>query len=303
VAIIFELNTDPDSYASLFAPEHPPQVTKSLEQGARLAELWLPGKIEASGGPIDDCLSGPRPYAKFCISTKAVETLKPLIAEICELVPFKFKKWEYWALHISRPTDCLDVERTEFWSDKRHLYSIRKAEFIPGKLPAHDIFRIPGGVSCYVTERFKNTVESASLTGFGFRFAWSSDGSTPPPDRAPSKPSADTPRIKTRRTKRDKILERLWAAIDGVGSSDWLDEILDSATNAPGAQDVISAGPDIIGKALKAGIPKQELSRMCRSIAYFAVFEALVAIEEEGLDKVPALRALHEDLLTADPQK
>jgi len=305
--MIFEMVADANRYASFWVREERSPDLKSLDPGVKLSELWVSKKLVVYPGPMADCLDGPRPYAKFSFNARAVSVLAPLIDPVCELVPFTYKEWKYWALHVSQPTDCLDVERSEYWTKDRVPSGLRKVVFVADRIPpSAQIFRIPHGMEYYVTETFKQAAESAMITGLRFRFAWSSDGQMPPPqDQTPhAQLSVPGPRIQRRRTKRDKIVERLWEAIDSFGSREWLTEILaGSLDEMEGAQDVVRAGPVVLAEALRAGISAEQLSRLCRSIAYQAVFEALVAIEEEGLDKSAALASLHESLLMGDPQK
>lgn len=306
MAMIFQMTADANRYASFSESGYVPTDFKVLDSGCSLSSIWTPKKVMASPGPLADCVRGPLFVASISLNAKAATLLGTLLDSLCELVPYTHSEWTYWALYILRPTDCLDQEGSEYWGEKG-ASSLRKVVFDPEKLPKDQhIFRLPGGIAYYVTESFKQTVEAAAITGLQFRFVWSSDGSTPPPENSASaaKVPAHGAEIRRRRTKRDKILERLWEAIDRIGSSDWMSETLTTRLEElHGAQDVLIASPEVLGEATRRGVPPESLSRMCRSIAYQAVFEALVAIEEEGLDKPAALSSLHESLLMADPQK
>src|SRR5665213_1952519 len=212
------MRADVDRFAS-FAEHNIPSVDlKRLDSGVKLSSFWSPTKILANHGGLADFVGGPLiPYTNISLNSKAVSMVSPLIGEECELIPYTYKEWKYWALSITSPTDCLDAERTEYWTKNRIAYNIRKVVFVPEKLPKDQhVFRIPGGTKIYVTQQFKQAVKEAGLTGLIFGFAWSSDGSTPPPDEPMSSTSASVkgPRIGGRRSKREKLLERLWGAID-----------------------------------------------------------------------------------------
>lgn len=310
---IYHVTADVNRYVSLhdtrlmlFSKHH-----KQMCLGMSLASMWRAGKVELWEGRVGDFVGGPVDFADISLTAKAAEILRPMLEPASELLPFSFKEAKYWAIYLPWPSDCLDEQAsdmTECWSGegmaRRHL--VFNANRVSKD---QNLFRLPSEFEYYCTQEFKDAIEDAGLTGLAFRFVWSSDGSVPKERKPSAKTKAkvkEEPMLKVNRraTKRDLLLERLWEAIDSFGSEEWLTSTLSvNAAELKGVQDVIAADTEVLKSAVKHGIAKPDLQRLCRSIAYKAVFEAFVAIEEECLDRSAALKGLHEDLLMADPKK
>lgn len=283
---------------------------KRMCVGMSLASKWNPKavQIEITEGLAADLVHGPVFFADISVSETAVETVRSLTKDACELLPYSYQQLKYWALYIPWPTDCLDADASEYWTEVRDVDGLQRAVFIENELPKkQSLFRLPNGWNYYCTQEFKDAIESAELTGLVFHFVWSSDGTIPKePKRKPiaKKNLSRILKEPSRRTKRDLLLARLWEAIDSFGSEKCLNSTLSvKAADLKGAQDVIAADTEVLKAAVKHGIAKKDLQRLCRSIAYKSVFETLVAIEEECLDRSSALKGLHEDLLMADPKR
>ena len=284
------------------------EVANQLGTGMSLVSKWQSAKVDIVKGRLGDFVGGPIRFARIAVSDSAFDKVRPLVDGVCELLPFSHGERNYSALYIPFPTDCLDANATTYWSESR--LSICQHVFVRSRVPvAQNLFRLPSQFEYYCTQEFKDAIEDAGLTGLSFRFVWSSDGSVPKERKLSAKTKAkvkEEPMLKMNRrpTKRDLLLERLWEAIDSFGSDDWLSSTLSvKAAELKGVQDVIAADTEVLKSAVKLGIAKQDLQRLCRSVAYKAIFEAFVAIEEECLDRSAALKGLHEDLLMADPNK
>lgn len=307
--VVYRVEADANRYVSfcdtrrlLFAA-----YFKEMCNGLSLISKWQPAKVDVVEGRIGDFAGGPTHFATIAVSDGALATVRPLVESACELLPFSHAERRYWALYIPWPSDCLDWEGSSFYFNRKRIEDLDEPKFIISRIPIDKgLFRLPSRFEYYCTQDFKDAVEAAGLTGLSFRFVWSSDGSVPKEPKR-KKATKNVQRIvkeTTRRTKRDLLLARLWEAIDSFGSEERLNLTLSvKPADMKGAQDVIAADSEVLKKAETCGIPKKQLQRLCRSIAYKAVFETLVAIEEECLDRPPELKGLHEDLLMADPQK
>lgn len=283
------------------------ELYKEICGGISLATKWQPERrIDIIEGRVGDFADGPVHFADISVSDSALDKIRPLVADICELLPYSYDKRKYWALYIPWPTDCLDWEKSSFYFDRRTIADLQDVAFTCEHLNRNQVlFRVPSRFKYYCTQEFKDSVEAAGLTGLAFRFVWSSDGSVPKKRTLPAT-TKYARMIKSRRrpTKRDLLLKRLWEAIDSFGSDEWLASTMSvTSEGLEGVQEVIAADTEVLNDAAKRGVSPKDLQRLCRSIAYKAVFETLVSIEEECLDRSPALKCLHEDLLMADPRK
>ena len=309
---IYQVDSDVNRYAHfcdtrrLAFAELFPQMCEGLS----LISKWEPATVELVEGRVGDFAGGPVHFADISVSESALDRVRQLVDFVCELLPFSYEQRKYSALYIPWPTDCLDWEKSSFYFDRRTIEDLRDVAFELEKLPRKQgLFRLPSRFQYYCTQEFKDAIEDAGLTGLSFRFVWSSDGSVPKERKPSAKTKAKVKeelvlKVNRRPTKRDLLLERLWEAIDSFGSEEWLNSMLSvKASDLKGVQDVIASDTEVLKAAAKLGVAKQDLQRLCRSVAYKAIFEAFVAIEEECLDRSPALKGLHEDLLMADPSK
>jgi hypothetical protein len=305
---IYKVEADVNRYISFWDTRERPfsEYFREMCQGMSLKGKWLPAPVEIVDGRIGDFAGGPVHFANLSISNSALDSVRPLINNNCELLPFSFNEMQYHAIYIPYPLDCLDWESSSFYFNRKTMADLQEPRFLTASIPDEQrFFRLPSRFEYYCTLDFKEAIEAAELTGLSFRFVWSSDGSVPKETVLRKRKKKEAMFKSARpRTKRDALLERLWQAIDSFGSEEWLNATLSvKAAELKGAQDVIAADTEVLKAAVKHGIAKKDIQRLCRSIAYQSVFETLVAIEEECLDRSPALKGLHESLLMADPQK
>jgi hypothetical protein len=220
--------------------------------------------------------------------------------DVVELLPFTYERVKYWAIYLTETCDCLDMERSEFWTTP-NVDSIRKFAFVPDRISDKLLFRLPGGYQYYCTNRFKNLVRQHGLTGLRFRRVWA-DGKYV--EEAAESVVAALPKLflgkKGKPTKRDKLLAALWTNV--INSSqgedrlqEWLTGEFDPDPNMP----ILTDAQEVARVAIQKGLTVNDLQRMIRSLAYELVFETLVTIEEAGEAKAAALKGLHEDLLMA----
>jgi hypothetical protein len=277
-----------------------------------LLDRWLAAKIgfseSVTGGKSQtDFIQVNWTYAQFGVNARAAEVLSPWVESSTELLQFTYQGEQFWVLYVKSATDCLNRRQTIFTGIDESPRAILVAAFDPGKLPNHHLFRVERGNDYYVTEDLKLEIEKSQLTGVRFQFMWSDDGSEPEEPEVPvhqPKRRRKKAKKRTAATQREFLLERLWhEVILPRGDVDWLERNLAMArftAHAGGAPERYDSAR-IVRRLVKAGVSKAEILDLLRSLAYEVVFETLVAIEEECLDKSPELDSLHEDLLIAEP--
>jgi len=254
-------------------------------------------------GKKGDFAKGPLLVAGIAANERAKPFVSDLLGRSAELVPFKWRKLTYWAVFLPQVSDCLDMQRSEYWTDQRDNDSIKTVVFLKNKITNDPLFRLPSAFKYHCTDEFKNAVEHGGLTGLTFRLVWTDDLE---PVRAGLPPSTesrdDAPYVKKpgRPSKRELVLRRIWEeVIDSGLTDDQLDEISQSSDRRRAeSPEFILAGDEVLRRALEKGLTREELQKLCRSFAYRAAFNTLVALEEEcALSRL--FESLHEGLLMA----
>lgn len=280
--------------------------------GESLLARWEATQINYSP-PVDrgeatDIVQVGWTYAAFGVNARAAEVLRPWIESSCELLPFVHGEEKYWVLYLRETPDCLNRGHTMFHNLDESPRNIDIPVFDPKKMSNQPLFRVPRGNDYFVTEDLKAVIEREQLTGVRFKFAWSDDDTDPDEPELPPPAKRRRKRVKKPAhapTQRELLLERLWGeVILSRGDSEELEQQLAIArfhARAGDAPDRFDSGR-ILRRLVKAGVSKDELLNLLRSVAYEVVFDVLIAIEEECLDKSPELESLHEDLLMAEPE-
>jgi len=282
-------------------------VKEAMRRNQSLSTIWQGCRASLIPGKTGDFATSPySAFAPIALNKKALTALEGIVAQVAELLPFHYKKQDWWMLYLPTPVDCLDEEGTVYCTDHISPDNIRKAAFRHNNLPSQHIFRVPGGYDYFVTKEFKRIVEEHALTGLKFELMWSDEPIDTASNEEPSgAPRAEERRVRKpgRRSKRDRLLDRLWQDVINHRQSDrWWQEVLESLhERQDDSASLLNDAGKVLEDAIQRGVSADDLKRMARSLAYQIVFDTLIAIEEEGADRGPALRCLHEDLLMANP--
>lgn len=101
---------------------------------------------------------------------------------------------------------------------------------------------------------------------------------------------------------REEFLEHLWReVINALSRDQGLDNIIENARRFPDGP-FANAGA-AIERMLAAGVSRHDLCLVARQTAYDAVFGALYALSEPGLDAGADASTLYEELGLADPSR
>lgn len=257
------------------------------------------------------------PYMDIALNERALTALQPLLDGVCELLPLSYRRTKLWGLYLPESFDCLDMQRSQVVEEgNEYIYSIRieKPVFLPKKIPQRPIFRVRGDFTNFVTQEFKDAVEQAGLTGLDFDFVWSSDGSKPPKAKSVKKSNSKSneeaaPIIQRpgRKSRREQLLDSLWEEVIHYRAGDeWLDETLAPLPGESEGDDdddfpAVNDAARILRKLIARRVSRDDLKRLCRSLAYEVVFDTLQALDEA--EALPARWAgLSEELLASDPR-
>jgi hypothetical protein len=175
---VYTLAADGDRYEYLvLATEE--DISRSLEgfDGRPMAGHWVPLRVEFVRAPkLPGRSDFPSLEGISVFSARAVEALSDLLDGRCELLPLQCDDGEYFALNVTRLTDALDEERSQFkYFSDGEIMRVERFEFDPAKLARETIFKLPQTPETYeyVTGIFRRRVEEAGLTGFAFdRRVW-----------------------------------------------------------------------------------------------------------------------------------
>ncbi|QDU31060.1 hypothetical protein ETAA8_62130 [Anatilimnocola aggregata] len=276
---------------------------KEMLNGVSLAKYWTKGPVDVLPGMAGDFVGGPVIFARIAATARVIDLLGKPLASCCELLPFESLGQTYWGLYLPKTSSCLDLDKSPFWSKTPDNSQIRDPVFVENMIPNDLLFRLPGSFHYYATDSLVDLVQKHSLTGLRLRRVWSRSGESTigTSSSLPEVSRGDLPRVKKRiTTKRDRLLKRLWEdAIDSWTTSDRLTEMFSAKSSELPA--MTSEGVAAIRKLQGFGVKPSEITHLVRAVAYQVAFDVLIAIEEEGLDRSAALRSLHEDLLTSNP--
>lgn len=146
--------------------------------GRALKESWKSFEVkeieEIRRGDLP-CLFG----AILVFSNKAINVLSDFLNGNAETLPISYDKEDYFIINVTNVKDCIDYDKADvkrFKSSGKIMRFIKYA-FIPERVKDEHIFKIDGySKGCvFVSDKFKNVVESNGLQGFLFEEVWNSE--------------------------------------------------------------------------------------------------------------------------------
>jgi|688.fasta_scaffold205029_2 hypothetical protein len=138
-----------------------------------LGSIWRPQPVNGPTHAFNDypCLDLNTP----AFSQRAVDALGSMLADNGELLPLKTKIGKYYAFNCLTKIDALDVKKSEIERPYLDEIALDVPYFVfrKSKLKDATLFRIAELPSSYfVTNLFKERVESAGLNGMNFIPVW-----------------------------------------------------------------------------------------------------------------------------------
>ncbi|WP_028592457.1 imm11 family protein [Paenibacillus massiliensis] len=157
-------------------------LIRSISFGEQIKYKWGPLKVlyKKDKGKYTDF---PR-YApgRFVMNDKALSVLKPLIADLVEILPLRDDKYNFYFCNVINILDCVDKEKsvpvissvTNKVSSYESMYLYK--EMVVGSEKRH-IFKIPELIRTriYVSDEFRDAVLKAGLKGLNFDIVWDSE--------------------------------------------------------------------------------------------------------------------------------
>jgi hypothetical protein len=160
-----------------FALADPVQGFYERFDGRALKDSWTPPVVRPADTTEDDArLADATPLGTVpLLSHRAVQALTALPIK-AEFLPVVYPRASMFVLNVTAVEDCLAADaKVERFPTGRVMRVIRY-EFEPSRIGALPVFRIPELLHAhlFVTQEFLDTVDHASLIGFGCEKVWAS---------------------------------------------------------------------------------------------------------------------------------
>ena len=174
---VYRLYFAADDWAGLYTPDRSQRSRLEPFDGTPIAPGWEPIDVDW------DNAEGKQGWGDFCevngapvFTARAVEALGDLLEGRGELLPLAVADGgEAYAFNITRLSDALDQDRCELdYYDDGRIMDVDDYVFDPAKVADETIFKLailPRRFD-YVTDRFRDRVEQAGLTGFRWPSMW-----------------------------------------------------------------------------------------------------------------------------------
>src|SRR4030095_1391831 len=174
---IYILKADPDSYQSLVMSFEEDHLWYRRLSGKPVAHEWPTPQVDIIYQNAKGKWLPSSDFPSFTIShipvfsARAVAILGDVLTKNGELLPLNCIDGDYFAYNVLNLVSALDQEKSDIVRfPTGRIMTVRKYALNEDKLAGQMIFKIPEIVllSVFVTDRFKNKIEDAGLTGFCF---------------------------------------------------------------------------------------------------------------------------------------
>ncbi|MBN2980382.1 MULTISPECIES: imm11 family protein [Cohnella] len=160
---------------------HP--ISSRFEGGSKL-QSWSPILVETI---VEESYNSEESYNDFpkyitgkpVVSSRVKEVIKLFVQEEVEFLPLMHEKLDLYMINVTNVLNCVNWERSDVkLTTKGKFAGFNKLVFDFGKIPASTyMFKIKETVRIcvYVTEAFKNLIESQNLKGLDFSVVYDSE--------------------------------------------------------------------------------------------------------------------------------
>lgn len=170
---VFELNSNGDDFRSIDSEK---DLDLDMFNGASLKNQWEPFEVfDYNKKKKSDT---PNFLISFLvISQKCKEKLENILKDVVEFLPLIHSREKYWVLNVINIQDVIDLEKSiPVRLSSGLITHFEKYEFISENLENQLIFKTPehdNRINC--TDKLKEIIENAGLTGFVFKEIWNSE--------------------------------------------------------------------------------------------------------------------------------
>jgi len=155
-----------------------------LTQCSRMLQNWKPLRLAEESSKLKRGNFAHSWGGGFIIDTRAIEALRPILEQSCELLPLLPHKGEsLQVMNVLDCVDCLDEEKTRRAIDSASgmkLTIIEEFHFDSSSIRGSSLFKLPKRPEFFTVTglvdpqiEFRSVVEREALTGIKFEELWS----------------------------------------------------------------------------------------------------------------------------------
>lgn len=176
---VWQLTFEVDKYDNLIPMrEFTVEEIQSFDGRSHLKQ-WKPLPVKRMEPEKKLDLSDAPGFTIPVFSRHALECLKPLIERNIEILPLDFKEKEYFGINILTVLDAINYEKSIYktFRDGVRIMAFKKYVFSADIIKDVSLFKITDERTRYafVSDEFKNIVETNKLSGFKFKLVWDSE--------------------------------------------------------------------------------------------------------------------------------
>lgn len=147
-----------------------------IKTNLSLKEKWEPFLVMQETPPGEDGeITDIHSTANMVVSEKVKNKLEPYTKDTIQYLPFTNPNKQYYLVHIIKPIDCLDYEKSRLLTltgkDENTIESInvRKGFFKKELLDDVFVFKVPKSFGTFYTDKFKELCEINDFNGINYR--------------------------------------------------------------------------------------------------------------------------------------
>ena len=176
---VWILDCDVDSFENLIISGDSCNNLLKTFNGEEKNDGWTPISVRKMYGDREfSNTPGFAPHIPV-FDNKAVSELSCMLKNEAEILPLHSEDGTFYAINVIDVLDCIDYKKSEYktFRDGKRIMCFTKYSFIESIIKKHNIFKIKDEPlkRPFVSDEFKNIVQSSGLIGFKFELAWESE--------------------------------------------------------------------------------------------------------------------------------
>ena len=176
---VWILDCDADSFENLIISDESFNNLLKTFNGEEKNDGWTPIPVRKMYGDREfSNTPGFAPHIPV-FDNKAVSELSCMLKNEAEILPLHSENGTFYAINVTDVLDCIDYKESEYktFRDGKRIMRFTKYSFIESIIKKHNIFKIKDEPlkRPFVSDEFKNIVQSSGLISFKFELAWDSE--------------------------------------------------------------------------------------------------------------------------------
>ena len=176
---VWILDCDADSFENLIISDESFNNLLKTFNGEEKNDGWTPIPVRKMYGDREfSNTPGFAPHIPV-FDNKAVSELSCMLKNEAEILPLHSENGTFYAINVTDVLDCIDYKESEYktFRDGKRIMRFTKYSFIESIIKKHNIFKIKDEPlkRPFVSDEFKNIVQSSGLISLKFELAWDSE--------------------------------------------------------------------------------------------------------------------------------